>query len=129
SEELLWPHKVERQVAALRQRPECGAAYCWTRYYRVGETPGEQPWKGSGRTVEAMFPSFLTERWWDTPTPLYRRAVCDAAGPWTDLRLEEDWEYDCRVAALGTRLTHCREFLVAVRDHGGGGVGPGVRHR
>jgi hypothetical protein len=119
SDDWLHPRKFERQVNALREHPDCGVAYCWTRYYRIGETPNDSPWKGSGRTVEAMFPSFLAERWWDTPTPLYRRSVCDAAGPWTDLRLEEDWEYDCRVAALGTRLVHCPEFLVDVRDHGG----------
>src|SRR5262249_30244912 len=40
------------------------------------------------------------------------------AGPWTDLRLEEDWEYDCRIASLGTKLVHCQEFVVDVRDHG-----------
>jgi glycosyltransferase involved in cell wall biosynthesis len=117
SDDLLWPEKFTRQVQALRQRSECGAAYCYTRHYRIGQPPGGQPWKGSGRTVETMFPSFLTERWWDTPTPLYRRTVCDQAGPWSGLRLEEDWEYDCRIAALGTRLVHCREFLVDVRDH------------
>jgi hypothetical protein len=66
-----------------------------------------------------MFPSFLLERWWDTCTPLYRRSVCDRAGPWTDLRLEEDWEYDCRVAALGTRLVWCPQLVCEVRDHAG----------
>jgi len=66
-----------------------------------------------------MFPTFLDDRWWDTPNPLYRRSVCDRAGPWSDLRLEEDWEYDCRIAALGTRLVHCREYLVEIRDHDG----------
>ena len=63
-----------------------------------------------------MFPSFLGERWWDTPTPLYRAALLDQAGPWTDLRLEEDWEYDCRVAALGVRLCLVSEFVCEVRD-------------
>lgn len=119
SDDLLLPLKFERQVAALRARPDAGVAYCFTRYYRIGEQSEPTPWKGSGVTVEAMFPSFLKDRWWDTPTPLYRRAVCDAAGPWTDLRLEEDWEYDCRIASLGTKLVHCKEFLVEVRDHGG----------
>jgi glycosyltransferase involved in cell wall biosynthesis len=119
SDDLLLPRKFAIQVAALRQHPECGAAYCYTRYYRIGQPPSDRPWKGSGQTVATMFPSFLNDRWWDTPTPLYRRCICDAAGPWSDLRLEEDWEYDCRVAALGTRLVHCREFLVEVRDHGG----------
>jgi hypothetical protein len=117
SDDLLHPQKFESQVAALRANPDCGVAYCYTRYYRIGEVPHPTPWKGSGRTVQTMFPTFLNDRWWDTPTPLYRRSVCDAAGPWSDLRLEEDWEYDCRVAALGTRLVHCQEFLVDVRDH------------
>lgn len=119
SDDLLLPEKFEKQVSALRARSDVGVAYCWTRYRKIGETPYAAPWKGSGQTVEAMFPSFLNDRWWDTPTPLYRRSVCDMAGPWSDLRLEEDWEYDCRVAALGTRLIHCTEFLVEVRDHNG----------
>src|SRR5262249_36362734 len=93
SDDLLHPRKFEVQVAALRQNPSCAVAYCYTRYYRVGESPGDRPWKGSGQTVTTMFPSFLNERWWDTPTPLYRKSVCEAAGPWSDLRLEEDWEY------------------------------------
>lgn len=126
SDDLLLPDKFKRQLAALREHHECGVAYCYTRYYRIGEAPLDRPWKGSGRTVETMFPSFLAERWWDTPNPLYRRSVCDAAGPWSTLRLEEDWEYDCRVAALGTRLVHCREYLVDVRDHGDGRLSGGA---
>jgi len=118
SDDLLLPRKFEVQTAALRERSDCGVAYGFTRFYHVGEAPTNRPWKGSGRTVDAMFPSFAVERWWDTPTPLYRRSVCDAVGPWTDLRLEEDWEYDCRVASLGTKLVHCREFVADVRDHG-----------
>jgi hypothetical protein len=119
SDDILLPRKFEQQVAALRNHPEAGVAYCWTRYRRIGEPPHPEPWKRSGIVVDTMFPTFLDDRWWDTPTPLYRRSVCDTAGPWTDLRLEEDWEYDCRIAALGTKLVHCSEFLVEVRDHGG----------
>src|SRR5262249_14778327 len=58
SDDLLAPAKFERQVLGLRQRPDCGVAYCYTRHYRVGEAPADRPWKGSGRTVETMFPSF-----------------------------------------------------------------------
>ena len=119
SDDLLLPQKFEKQVAALQAEPSAGVAYCWTRYRKIGEPPHPEPWKRSGVVVDTMFPTFLDDRWWDTPTPLYRRSVCDTAGPWSDLRLEEDWEYDCRVAALGTRLVQCPEFLVEVRDHGG----------
>ena len=116
SDDLLLPCKLELQVAALRAHPDCGVAYGMTRHRRADGQADEGPWKGSGRRVETMFPSFLRERWWDTPTPLYRASLLDLAGPWTDLRLEEDWEYDCRVAALGVKLCFVPEFVCEVRD-------------
>lgn len=119
SDDLLLSNKFAKQVAGLRSSPEAGVAYCWTRYRKIGEPPFDGPWKRSGIVVETMFPTFLDDRWWDTPTPLYRRTVCEEAGAWSDLRLEEDWEYDCRIAALGTKLVHCPEYLVEVRDHKG----------
>jgi glycosyltransferase involved in cell wall biosynthesis len=120
SDDVLLPGKFTRQVRALSQRPECGVAYGYTRYRHADGRVEPGPWKRSGERFEAMFPAFLRERWWDTPTPLYRASACDAAGPWTELRLEEDWEYDCRVAALGTRLVHCPEYVAEVRDHDAG---------
>jgi glycosyltransferase involved in cell wall biosynthesis len=120
SDDLLLPEKFERQVAGLRAHPECGVSYGKTRYRHADGHAEAQPWKGSGSKVETMFPAFLISRWWDTPTPLYRASVCDEAGPWTDLKLEEDWEYDCRVASLGVRLHYCDEFIVEVRDHSEG---------
>lgn len=116
SDDLLLPGKFSAQVAGLRLRPECGVSYGWTRHRSADGEVAPGPWKGSGTTRDVMFPSFLLERWWDTPTPLYRRSVCDAAGPWSDLWLEEDWEYDCRVAALGTRLHHHPAFVAEVRE-------------
>lgn len=117
SDDLLLPEKFEKQVAGLRAHPECGVSYGKTRYRHADGRAEAVAWKGSGANVETMFPSFLMSRWWDTPTPLYRASVCDEAGAWTDLRLEEDWEYDCRVASLGVRLHCCDEFVVEVRDH------------
>ena len=66
-----------------------------------------------------MFPTFLNSRWWETATPLYRASVCANAGAWTDLRLEEDWEYDCRIASLGGRLVYCPVAVSEHRDHSG----------
>lgn len=117
SDDLLLPGKFALQVAGLRASPDCGVAYGYTRYRHADGRVEAQPWKGSGTRTETMFPSFLQARWWDTPTPLYRARVCDAAGPWTDLWLEEDWEYDCRVASLGTKLHFCEGYVAEVRDH------------
>ncbi len=117
SDDLLLPIKFERQVAGLRLHPECGVSYGKTRYRHSDGRAESEPWKGSGAKVETMFPSFLLSRWWDTPTPLYRTSLCQQAGPWMDIQLEEDWEYDCRIASLGTRLHYCEEFVAEVRDH------------
>lgn len=120
SDDLLLPEKFQKQVAGLHAHPECGVSYGWTRYRHVDGQVEGVAWKGSGAKVETMFPGFLMSRWWDTPTPLYRASVCEEAGPWTNLKLEEDWEYDCRVASLGVRLHYCEEFVVEVRDHNDG---------
>ncbi len=66
-----------------------------------------------------LFPWILSDRWWNTDAPLLRRTVTDAVGPWTDLRWSQDWEYDGRVGALGTRLVHCQEFVCDERHHAG----------
>jgi hypothetical protein len=31
--------------------------------------------------------------------------------------MEEDWEYDCRVASFGVRLAYVPEYVCEVRDH------------
>lgn len=104
SDDLLRPEKFERQVDQLRLRPECGVCYGWTARYELGGQMDETPVKWTGRKFDAMFPSFLADRWWDTSTPLYRGDRIRENGPWMDLRQEEDWEFDCRLAAKGVAL-------------------------
>jgi glycosyltransferase involved in cell wall biosynthesis len=117
SDDLLLPCKFELQVAALIAEPECGAAYGKTRIYKIGHPPADIPWKRTGEGLSTMFPATLQSRWWSTSTPLYRRTVLDRVGPWTSLRNEEDWEYECRIAALGTRLAYCDAFVSDKRQH------------
>lgn len=126
SDDLLAPDKFALQVAGLRAHPDCGISYGMTTISWYDRPPGNFPLKRTGERIEYLLPACLQSRWWSTLTPLYRREVCDWAGPWTSLRLEEDWEYDCRVGALGVRLHFCPHFIAHVRDHpesrlGGGG--------
>lgn len=116
SDDLLEPRKFELQVRGLKEQPECGASYGWTRIRRADGTAEGAPFKRTGERIDAMFPAFLQSRWWDTSTPLFRRSVLDAAGPWLPLRVEEDWEYDARVAALGTKLHYCEEWVSETRQ-------------
>ncbi|HEX8410281.1 MAG TPA: glycosyltransferase family 2 protein [Thermoanaerobaculia bacterium] len=117
SDDLLLPRKFELQLAALRDAPECGAAYGWTRLRHADGRVEPAPWKRSGEQLATMFPAMLASRWWDTPNPLYRASVIAAAGPWTPLRIEEDWEYDCRIAAQGVRLAYVPDWVCEVRRH------------
>ena len=111
SDDILISNKFELQVTGLRTHPECAVAYGKTRYYEAGEIPKDIPWKRTGEKIETMFPAFLESRWWGTSTPLYRREITDRAGSWTSLSREEDWEHDCKVAALGVNLYYCDEFV------------------
>ena len=115
SDDLLVPIKFELQVAGLRRSSDCAASYGKTRFYAYGDRPTDVVWKRTGERISTMFPSFLQSRWWDTSTPLYRRRTTDLAGPWTGLRNEEDWEYDCRIASKGARLHYCDAFVSDTR--------------
>jgi glycosyltransferase involved in cell wall biosynthesis len=117
SDDLLLPRKLELQLAALAARPECGIAYGVIRYRNARGEEIVCDWKPANQVAETLFPSMLIARWWETISPLYRRSVTDAAGPWTALRLEEDWEYDCRMAAMGVRLAFVNEVVGEHRDH------------
>ncbi len=119
SDDVLLPGKLTAQVAALRSRPDADVAYGITRYRDVSGMLAQGPHKDTGIARERMFPSFLHSRWWETATPLYRASVCTRAGAWTDLRLEEDWEYDCRIASLCGKLVHLDMPVSEHRDHGG----------
>jgi Glycosyl transferase family 2 len=111
SDNLLLPRKFELQIGGLRNCSDCAVSYGKTRIYAYGDRPTDVAWKRTGQQIPTMFPSFLQSRWWGTSTPLYRRSVTDPAGPWTKLRSEEDWEYDCRIASQGVRLYYVNAFV------------------
>lgn len=116
SDDLLLPRKLEFQVAALRGAPE--AAVCYG--IALDRMPNEGPARALRRTGEAIgtiLPSFLVGRWWTTECPLYRREIVERAGPWLPTRLEEDWEYDCRIGSFGVRLARVEEPVCVHREH------------
>ena len=120
SDDLLLPRKLEAQVAALEANPDCGIAYGKTRLVSDDGNVIAAPFKRSGERFDHLFPLLLVDRWWNTLTPLYRRSVCDAIGPWSDMRMSEDWEYEARAAGLGVKLAFCDEFVADVREHNHG---------
>ena len=115
SDDLLYPKKFQVSIDRFFQSPACGVVYGKTNNL-AEKSKKKIPWKKTGQPLDFLFPSLLAGRVWDTTTPLYRRAVIDSAGGWSDLTNEEDWEFDARVAALGTRLAWVDEWVSEQRD-------------
>ena len=115
SDDLLLAGKFASQVAALADDPDAGVCYGKTRFVTAtGEVIA--PWRRTGERIDSMFPSMLERRWWGTSTPMYRRLLLKRAGPIEALSNEEDWEFDCRIAALGVRLAWVDEWVSVQRD-------------
>lgn len=117
SDDLLLPRKFELQVEALVRNRDCGIAYGRTHFNVIGEPLREVAHKRTGERFGYLFPALLESRWWSTSTPLYRRTLTDCIGPWMPLWNEEDWEYDARAGAFGTKLCFCDAFVSVHRSH------------
>jgi glycosyltransferase involved in cell wall biosynthesis len=118
SDDLLLPRKFEVQVEGLTADTAAGISYGPT--LADDETTGIQEiTHGTAKRERELMPGILNERLWPTLTPLYRRSVCEAIGPWSDLRVYEDWDYDCRAGLLGVKLHYCEETIAIVRHHWG----------
>jgi glycosyltransferase involved in cell wall biosynthesis len=117
SDDRLLPDKFSLQIAVLRARPDCGVAFGYTRLIDGEGRELRAPYKWTEEDRERLFPGLLVDRWWCTHTPLYRRSVTDAVGAWSNLRYSQDWEYDARVGALGTRLVNCHACVSEHRHH------------
>jgi glycosyltransferase involved in cell wall biosynthesis len=116
SDDWLLPNKFADQVAALQASPECAIAYGTARLVAADGRLLAEPSRRTGEQHAQLFPHLLVERWWHTHTPLFRRSISDAAGPWPPFR-PEDWDLEARMGALGARLVHCGSTVSCQRDH------------
>jgi len=119
SDDLLLPYKFALQVAGLRADADAGISYGKAYANRHGQRQA-QPAQRTGERFRRLFPALLQGPLWPTMTPLYRRTVLDAIGPWPGKRQLEDWEYDAQAAAAGVRLHYVDDFIAETRDHAEG---------
>jgi glycosyltransferase involved in cell wall biosynthesis len=82
SDDYLLPNKFRDQVAALEAHPECAIAYGTSRLEDASGKVINPVSRRTGEPITNLFPLLLLERWWHTHTPLFRRWISDAAGPW-----------------------------------------------
>jgi glycosyltransferase involved in cell wall biosynthesis len=115
SDDVLMPDKFAAQIDGLRAHAECGISYCFAREYPLGGEPPPTPARRTAEQFPELFPAILAGRLWPSPVPLYRRALIDAIGLYREWSIHREWEFECRAAALGTKLHHVPEFLADVR--------------
>jgi hypothetical protein len=124
SDDLLLPRKLELQVEALRSVGHTATCYGKTKCIRADGTV-EESTRRTGEQLDSIFPAILTQRLWITATPLYLSRVCELAGGWAPLRLDEDWEFETRVGCVEPRLVFVPETICVHRDHDGARAGGG----
>ena len=116
SDDLLLPNKFADQLAALEDHPDCAIAYGTSRHVHADGRVLEDPSRHTAEQIDHLFPLLLVERWWHTHTPLFRRWISDAAGPWPPFR-PEDWDLEARMGALRPQLIHCGSTVSVQVDH------------
>jgi glycosyltransferase involved in cell wall biosynthesis len=117
SDDLLEKDKFTQQVEALKRETDAAACYGKTDIFITRDSTTIKAWKRTGEKIDSLLPSMLAGRWWGTSSALYRRSVCDSAGPWRNLINEEDWEYDCRLALSNNNLCYVDKTVSIQRQH------------
>jgi glycosyltransferase involved in cell wall biosynthesis len=111
----LAPTHLEKLVAALAERPACGAAYA--DYELFDAIAGV-----------LRFPArdtrwLLKEQWIPHPGTIVRRDLWAAAHGYSEDEAfragNEDWDYFLRLAEVGLEVVHVGEPLYRYRQHGG----------
>ena len=111
ADDLLAPHKIERQVRRLAvEPPGTVASGPWVRFHNAPPPPDERPRRSDWRDYEPAS-DWLVEEWamrngmfapfaWLTP-----RQLVDAAGPWrAGLRRNQDGEFFARVLSRARKV-------------------------
>lgn len=116
SDDYLLPNKFTDQVAAFQAHPECAIAFGTSRLEDADGHVLDATSRHTADPITSLFPLLLLERWWHTHTPLFRRWISDAAGPWPAYR-PEDWDLEARMGALRPQLIHCGSTVSVQVDH------------
>lgn len=119
SDDLLLPGKLEEQIRLFENDPSLDAVWCWARHSDSAGELIQCHWKPdvTRMKLQSMFPAYLLDRLWETGAALFRRELLDRVGPWSALSVEEDWEYEARVAALNPTIALVEKYLLEVRHH------------
>ncbi len=118
SDDLIHEDKLSTMVGLLAESPDAIAAYCRTNEIDSNGGILNDCMARTGQSFPALLPIILSGRIWETSTPVLRKQMADQAGPWSNLRIWEDWEYDIRLGLLGHPIVFATQTLTTMVSHG-----------
>ena len=118
ADDVLSERKVELQLAAIVDRPDCVAACAWGHFDqdpRLASPVEQRCWRESD-PVQWLCTSLGGGGMLQTACWLVPRAIADAAGPWDErLSLHDDGEYFCRILLRCNQIRFVDDCHVAYR--------------
>ena len=113
ADDVLVPHRFERQVAALR---ESGADLCGSAMWEFDEDP-DRPVRLRVNPLdhEAIARRMRFNNPINHPTVVYRRGLALEVGGYPTMRFMQDYDLFARLLAGGARMTNLEEPLVLFR--------------
>ncbi|MBK9518551.1 MAG: glycosyltransferase [Anaeromyxobacter sp.] len=123
ADDVAWPRRLERQVAALDEDPSLAAVGARVRLF-----PGRQVLGGMRRyvawlnglvTPALVARDLFVEAPLVHPAAVLRRAALEAVGGWRDGPFPEDYDLWLRLAGAGGRLTNLPATLLDWRESSG----------
>jgi glycosyltransferase involved in cell wall biosynthesis len=117
SDDIWYPHKLERQIKVMEANPEAGFSYAAVnRIDFSGKHIQVAPRQQEGYSGR-VFDKLLMRNFIPSVTPMFRRELFDQAGAQrTEFIPYEDWDFWLRLAKL-TEFIHIKEPLGDYRIH------------
>lgn len=121
SDDLLYPEKIERQMAALADDASLGYVFSSLRSVQIesGQVINQGPVRVGPDSFDVGRHISLGDSL-QTSVGLYRRKTCDQIGPWNEsLTVGEDIEYNLRLILHRIPAAYVDGCFVSLRNHGG----------
>jgi hypothetical protein len=123
ADDLAWPRRLERQMAALAADPSLAAVGSRVRLFpRRAVGPGMRryaEWLNGLTTPELVERDLYVESPLVHPAAAIRRQALERAGGWRDGDFPEDYDLWLRLVAPGSRLANLPEVLLDWRESPG----------
>ncbi|ETX06739.1 MAG: hypothetical protein ETSY2_15330, partial [Candidatus Entotheonella gemina] len=120
SDDLLHPDKLARQVVVFEAEPTIDFVWSSTGSFHSAPDWHATPvvgWPLAAQVGRDIVIAFIAKGRWKTESGLYRRRACRRTGPWANVAMFQDWEYNIRMLTWSPEIRFVPGLLSATRQH------------